>query len=442
MLRAGFINSFKPTSYISVRSLIIPRRVVSTRIASNIPEESESNTPSSAQLIRDALFRNISTPAQGVRDAYRRRTNFSIEYLEKSLEKIRAARESELQKAVPRLDKIDEKIMTFKHFLHEAGGASPNDQPPLASAHRLSPSYMSTKELEKLRLVIHQQLLTTPYRIFPCSSLDRFKAALSNYGFSNVSMLRVLNAINSRMQRLGLKPSKSVATEALRLSVDVGSASAVKRYLHLLDSYPRGLNMDSRNTLGYTNALKLSEEFSKGPKNLRHTRELLQVVTGWRNNGVGQAGETRAPSLYTVIDKNRVNGWRRYLRALQHPSMSSVIRHEWIHFQETRAHTERSLGPGAPKQIVNLFARVFVRVGDPERAWEILHECGYQAEDVEPHTWELLLGHVDCIKGRFSGMAELLMSEYQRRLEDIEASMGIRWDGGEDGSHMSYAQKI
>ncbi|MCJ1445950.1 MAG: hypothetical protein MMC23_006455 [Stictis urceolatum] len=116
-----------------------------------------------------------------------------------------------------------------------------------------------------------------------------------------------------------------------------------------------------------------------------------------------------------------IDAWTMYQRTEEYKRLSEAENEE----------QQRALG-----KALRPYLEALVWNGHPKVAWELVESLGWPAHRLGQETWNLLLDHPEYMTHWSPGMDDLVLIKYEEHVQRLEDTLGIRWSGGEDGSHV------
>ena len=239
---------------------------------------------------------------------------------------------------------------------------------------------------------------------------------------SPMSLVIVLNAILIRIRRFGVVPDQPTLYFGLGLAARTGSLDVVSHYLHAVEFQYEKRKGSSRGPAAKSLLHYLRYQSPEGPN---YGRAMLEILTGWQNNGVAQPGEVRKPSVFELLKGLPPPRWKVYLMLLREYGGKVALNAAWT---ELRSHQDKEF-------LVRTFVHSYFTIEEPEKAWQVVLESGLRAEAIEPYTWSLLLASPEYLTGAVPGIYASITEECERQLLEIESALEVQWTGGENGIH-------
>ena len=165
----------------------------------------------------------------------------------------------------------------------------------------------------------------------------------------------------------------------------------------------------------------------------RIRKQWVYVITGhaYTPGGFNQPPSEREHSIYHFGPAIDHTTWPDYVEMLSRIQLSGVVEREWRAFLSGKTEMQGTI----VKEYLNPTIRATIRSGDVKGAWKIAHETENLVKDLEKDTLSLLLAHPEYLISWDPEMNEAALSMLEREIEKLEASFGVRWEGGEDGYH-------
>lgn len=283
------------------------------------------------------------------------------------------------------------------------------------------------------------------------------------------------NAITARLHRLGLRLGSRHVLYGMTTAVD---PSAMKQYLLILEE---SINDDPLAVEEYSKTFKhIAKQLCLDPKpnlgqwtlkssewNLsRGQEQWFHVITGLTEDTLDQP-EPRQFSLYDLGPSISVHYWGMYIDLLRVLVGESAIYHEYLRFKQIQQPSQNPTHPtvdpnlNIAKYLLNVTIRAIAK-GNLCFAYAVAQQHMHSLGDIEPSTWQVLLGDLDLfhiwapkmlpknvndmvkrfndqlsrIEDRMPHTTGLTELEYQ--LQKVEHELGFYWSGGESGYHVPY----
>ena len=301
--------------------------------------------------------------------------------------------------------------------------------------------------LSLIRRIALQRLLTREDGHEFCQSFGSFVAALGK-GMTladNGQILSCYNSILSRLSLLNVPLSNNLVSHGILLASAARTSTALKHYVQLFAERQK-LSRWSPHQIyqAVFNNLRdwvENDEFT-GWDGFRRKLELLNLLTGWANDGVRKPNEVRQVSIHSIMQKKGTILRRNYLLCLRVLAGADAVFEEWLQFQRSplweRIYTSDDGSKFSDgKRVADIFAKALLLANDPRRAWQVVRESKCEPQMLEDSTWSRLLDHPEHLHEWRDGMAEPILKKYEEYLVNIEKELGVRWSGGEGGSHIA-----
>lgn len=256
-----------------------------------------------------------------------------------------------------------------------------------------------------------------------------------------MKMLCVFNAASSRLPLLKVPLDKNFITQGIYLSLGAQSTNALRYYVHLLKPLMKdGEDIRANGALQDLRTWVQHDTFH-GWDGSRRKQELLHILTGWENDGIGKPNESRQHCLFDIVKSRDLAGGCDYIFALSKLSKSNNVFQEWRHFKVILQKSDflaayPALSRLRRKKIFHAFVDAFISADEPEKAWGVYRHSGCKPEMVLSATLDRLLDYPQYITDWHEGMEDAVLQKYTSYIKNIEKLMGIRWSGGEDGCHL------
>ena len=280
------------------------------------------------------------------------------------------------------------------------------------------------------------------------------------------------NAITARLHRLGLRLGSRHILYGMTTAVD---PSAMKQYLLMLE---RSISDDPLAVEEYSKAfthiakqLCLDPEPNLGQGTLKNSEwnlyrrqeQWFHVITGLTEDTLDQP-DTRQFSLYDLGPSSSVDSWGMYMDLLRVLVGDSAVYHEYLRFKQiqqpsqTPAHQTVNPDLNIARCLLNVTVRAIAK-GNLCFAYAVAQQHMGSLGDIEPSTWQILLGDLDlfhtwapkmlpktviAMVGRFNDqvsriedrMPHTALRELEYQLQKVEHELGVYWSGGESGYHV------
>ena len=263
------------------------------------------------------------------------------------------------------------------------------------------------------------------------------------------NILRTLNLIVSRLSLLKIPLDRNIICYGIHCATKARSTIAFRHYISQLAQDQ--LQLDLSETLGVLKNLVLwaEQDNFEGWDGSRRRQELLYVISGQIIEGFQISRKEKQANLRECMARGNAQAWDRFLYVIGKISGKDALSREWqmmkpssgeksVRSTEDTTQQDRNSYSGHPgAEVTNSFIQHLLASNGPEEAWKVVTESSCKAEALDDLTWNSLLDYPEYLTEWEPGMAEPLLKKYEQEILKIEAALGIKWTGGENGSHVS-----
>ncbi|KZF21735.1 hypothetical protein L228DRAFT_248464 [Xylona heveae TC161] len=288
--------------------------------------------------------------------------------------------------------------------------------------------------MDGLALVLHAPIDCHPLDDISEALLAALDRCIDNG--SIINRLTALNALSYQIRREGHKLPADICVQGMQSAADNGSVHALQRYL--LEFSKQGGTLSSENLRQILRQLNVQPVTGPESKFLGGPSDALALLTGESQSGIKDDLEAPGVSLRGFLDQRKSEVYGDYLDALARLKADEKVWQEWLRWERHEKGDRQKEGTQSTDPMPSLFAKSLLQAGDPRHAWMVVAEsAAHPALPVQrPSVWLDLLDYPEHMNVWPKGMDAVVLEKYDQLLSEIERVYGIKWTGGEDGSHI------
>ncbi len=229
-----------------------------------------------------------------------------------------------------------------------------------------------TRTIDGCRFVAsHGPIFLNSIRVKPSSDLRRQKVR-------GQKKLKFINSVIQKLESMGIDPGPQWYGAGLYNAMKASHCPALKKYIDIAVTRKDAFKLDIHLLQGTLEEISWPFDttgrrcISIEDSSMRD--DLLKLLTGWENFGVPNGDECRKPCFALLVQDDRAM-YEAYIAALAKLEACDALWHEFNHVDLTpiAGWTSRS-NDFASFERADIFVKAFIRVRDPLRALQVLHQ--------------------------------------------------------------------
>ena len=345
----------------------------------------------------------------------------------------------------------DGRDITSSDIQRENAMAERGDLPTI---FQLRSDLLHLKTLTSLRRVIYHQIDTAEACYHLIDVLNILNGALDRCSKSSSphEVLKLVNGLKARFVKLVRadpgSPSKPILILAMEWAIKAGEARTLRN--HLKEVRQEGFYVSQAEFMRISN---LIAEYPASPKKPGDDLDYQGRKTGMASVLTGQASplqtaesgqQATSDQLLCLKDHLRTDStpmWLSYLRACTRLSCFDEVNAAWTAFQKLCPPSSTSTNSNRVISFVQGQLHNYLDANAPEQAWALLEDAEKKygiADNLSEMVWRKLVKHpeyITSLKKLPPSVGKIAAKECARLLAGVEQELGIRWTGGEEGSH-------